>query len=105
MYFIAAAAILIAFLAFMIFRSEPTVQDHLSSPAPQQIEQSVPQPAVPPQPANLPAEEHKRAKTETGKIKSDEKNPPPMQKEIDLDQDLKGKPKVFLNPKARMPIK
>jgi hypothetical protein len=105
MYYLIGAATLLAVLALLLFRSEPPAQNPLSSPIPKQIEQSAPEVTTPAQPENPAPQEHVPGKTEIGKSNVEVKTLPKTQKNIDLDQDIKGKPKVFTDPKGHMPIK
>lgn len=104
-YYLIGAATLLAVLALLLFRSEPPAQNPLSSPIPKQIEQSAPELTTPAQPENPAPQEHVQVKTQTSTGNVEVKTPTKAQKNIDLDQDLNGKPKVFTDPKGHMPIK
>jgi len=104
-YYAIGAVVLLALLAFLLFRSEPPAQNPLSSPVQKQIEQSAPELTTPSQPTNLSPDKRVHVNTEIGRGKAEIKTPPQTKKDIDLDQDVKGKPKVFTDPKGHMPIK
>jgi len=103
-YIIGAAVVVVAVLALLLFRREPA-QNPLSPPVPIQTEQSIPAATIPSGSANSGSAEHAHGKTERGKRHPEVKTTPQTQKDIDLDQDINGKPKIFTDPKGHMPIK
>lgn len=105
MYYGIGAALLLVLLAFWLLRPNTQQQNSVSVPASQQILQPAPNTLTPSQPAPVDQGVHVTAKSEQSKA-TDKAGTPKTQKDIDLDQDLKGKPtKVFTDPKGHMQIK
>jgi hypothetical protein len=103
-YYGIGAALLLVLLAFWLLRPNTQQQNSVGVPASPHTQQPAPSTSTPSEPAPADQGMHVPARIEQSKG-NDKVETPKTQKEIDLDQDLKGKStKIFTDPKGHMPI-
>lgn len=104
-YFIIGTVAILAVLSLLLLLRGTSVPNSATFPDQKQIQRSIPETMDSLQREPQNTSPHTRIKTEAEKANTKVKTSQQTEKDIDLDQDLKGKPKVFTDPKAHMPIK
>jgi hypothetical protein len=101
-YYVIAGAVVIGLSIFFFLGRGNHEQNLVKPPELQSTPQNIPAEisAPSPVPELRQGQPHPKAQSKDSGVKSPVQN----QKNIDLDQDIKGKPKVFTDPKGHMPI-